>query len=178
MHITLIAAMDRNRVIGGNDGGIPWHLPRDTERFREFTNGKFLLLGRKTFEEMDGWFTNQIPIVLTRQVAYEASPGVSAQNVEEAISLAAERGAEELVVCGGAFVYSEALPYTDELYLTLIDAEIDGAARFPDYDSEAEWETVSRESFSPDPENVFSMEFVQLRRLHPSSLRPPRLHLI
>ncbi len=176
MHLTMIAAMTRNRVIGTGSGKIPWHLPRDTKHFRDFTNGKHLVLGRVTFEEMSGWFTNQTPIVLTRDKSYTPDHGLKAGSIDEAISEAAGMGAEEIAVCGGAEVYSEALPYADELFLTLIDASIEGGAYFPDYEDGIEWEEINREAFPSDDENEYAMTFLHLRRVHPSSLRPPRLH--
>ncbi|MEM1443021.1 MAG: dihydrofolate reductase [Verrucomicrobiota bacterium] len=178
MHLTMISAMDRERVIGKSDGRIPWHLPRDVDRFREFTRGKFLLLGRRTFAEMTGWFTDQTPIVLTRQENLVVENGWTVHDIEEAISTAAEQGAEELAVCGGAAIYTEALPYTDDLFLTKIETSVGEGTRFPDYESDIEWEEVQRENFPADEENEFAMSFLQLRRLHPSSLRPPRLHLL
>ncbi|MFV1995779.1 MAG: dihydrofolate reductase, partial [Verrucomicrobiales bacterium] len=76
MKISMIAAMDRNRVIGADRGGIPWNLPRDRRRFRSHAAGKHLLLGRRTFEEMKGWFEDQqTPIVLTHREGYD--PGMA-----------------------------------------------------------------------------------------------------
>lgn len=178
MKISMIAAMARNRVIGTGDGGIPWRLPRDTLHFRDYTAGKHLLLGRRTFGEMTGWFRAHIPIVLTRDERFEPAIGQVAHSVDEAITEAFEDGAPELVVCGGASVYRAALPYADELCLTLIDAEVEGEAVFPDYEAEIEWEKLSEESHPADAENAHPMTFVRLRRIRPSSLRPSRLHLL
>ena len=38
MHLALVAALDRNRAIG-RDNGLPWHLPDDLRRFRALTTG-------------------------------------------------------------------------------------------------------------------------------------------
>ena len=51
MRIAMIAAMDRNGVIG-IDGKIPWHLPADLLRFRELTMGKPVIMGRETLESI------------------------------------------------------------------------------------------------------------------------------
>lgn len=176
----MIAAMDRNRVIGKGEGGVPWHLPRDVARFRSFADGKHLLMGRRTFEEMKGWFTNQTPIVLTHQPDYRPVVGRRAHSVEEAVTEAFEDGAAELMVCGGASVYTLALPYADELLLTLVDAadSFENSVVFPDYLTDVEWETLSEDYFDADEENSLAMTFLHLRRLSPSSLRPGRLHLI
>ena len=176
MKITMVAALAHNRIIGTGTGGLPWNLPRDRARFREYTDGKHMLLGRKTFEEMNGWFTNQTPIILTSRSDYQADPGFTAHSVDEAITEAAEIGARELVVSGGASVYQAALPYADELVLTLVDADAEGEVVFPEYESEIEWETIFLQRFDPDAENEFPMTFLTLRRVSPSSLRPARLH--
>jgi dihydrofolate reductase len=168
MKVSMIAAMARGRVIGTGHGGIPWRLPRDARHFREYTAGHHMLLGRKTFEEMTGWFETQRPIVLTTKEDYEVSVagGRVARDVAEAIRIAAAAGEEELVVSGGARVYEAALPYADELVLTFVDAEVEGegTARFPDWEAEGEWEEVSREEVGADEENEFGMVFVRLRR--------------
>ena len=49
--ITLIAACSKNRVIGCN-GKIPWNIPTERDRFKELTKGKFVIMGRKSFEEI------------------------------------------------------------------------------------------------------------------------------
>ena len=68
--LTLIAAIDQNRLLA-NEHRIPWHLPRDIAHFRNYTKEKWLLLGRRTFEEMRGWFrAGHTPLVLTRHPDY------------------------------------------------------------------------------------------------------------
>lgn len=179
MHIIMIAAMDRNRVIGARGGGIPWTLPRDRERFRAFTEEKFLLVGRRTYEEMAGWFGSRTPVVLTTRRDFPAPEGgLVAHNVEAAISESAERGAEELVVCGGGQVYEATLPYADELLLTFIDTQSGGVVRFPDFNEKITWEMVSEDAFEADEANPYAMVFRRLRRVTPASLRPMRIHLI
>lgn len=182
----MIAAMDRHRVIGYPEGGLPWRLPEDVRRFRAYTEGKHLLLGRRTFQEMTGWFSTHFPIVLTHERGFETSgPGRVAHTVEEAVTEAFEAGAKELVVIGGAKSFVAALPYADELVLTAVDTEVADAKgrdleslpRFPDYLDGIEWETLSEEHCPIDEENPMAMTFRTLRRLRPSSLRPGRLHL-
>ena len=164
MKISMIAAMARNRVIGTGTGGIPWHLPRDAYHFRTYTAGKFMLLGRTTFEEMDGWFTTQTPIVLTRNTDYKPPLGFVADTVERARDIALEHGADELVISGGASVYRAGLPFADQLVLTFVDEDVMGGVHFPDYEAAAEWETVSEMRLEADDENAYAMTFVILRR--------------
>ncbi|MDB4617535.1 dihydrofolate reductase [Verrucomicrobiales bacterium] len=163
--ISMIAAMARNRVIGGKDGGIPWSLPRDSAHFRNYTAGKFMLLGRTTFEEMDGWFTTQTPVVLTRDFNFDVKEGFVADSVERAVSIAREQSASELVVSGGASIYQAALSFADELILTFVEAEVEGEHHFPGYEAVAKWEIVDEERFEADAENEFAMTFATLKRV-------------
>src|SRR6056297_752776 len=139
MLISLIAALDRNSLIGSEDGFIPWDLPRDKEHLRSYTAGNWMLLGRTTYEEMDSWFTTQIPIVLTSQTDYDARRVV--HSVPEAISLARSNGATELVVGGGGKVFATALPHADRLVITRIDKtfEVEKPVRFPEFESSGRW---------------------------------------
>jgi dihydrofolate reductase len=163
MKVSMICAMARNRVIGTGHGGIPWRLPRDSRHFRSYTQGHHMLLGRKTFEEMTGWFTTQTPIVLTRRRDYHPESARVVHSVPDAIEWARRAGDDELVVSGGASVYQEALPYADELVLTLV-AAVDGQTRFPDYETVGPWDEIGRERIQADDENEYAMSFVRLRR--------------
>jgi len=149
MVITLIAALARGRLIGSAAGRIPWDIPRDREHFRAYTAGKWLLVGRLTYEEMDGWFGERIPLVLTEEVAYPTdSPAHRAvSSVSMAIALARDHGAAELVVCGGASVYALSLPLADRLILTRIDldATVTAPVRFPDFETDPSWQRCYRE---------------------------------
>ena len=79
MKLSLIAAMDENKLIGSAEGGLPWQgIEQDRDHFRSYVEGKALLLGRKTFEEMKGWFdTAHRPYILTRDRNYV--PEISAK---------------------------------------------------------------------------------------------------
>jgi len=162
----MISAYAENRVIGGKNGGIPWHLPRDSTHFCGYTQNKYMLLGRRTYSEMTGWFTTQKPIVLTRNGSFANGDVLVAASVPDAIELAKAKGAEELVVSGGASVYAAALPFAERLVLTRIEANIPGGAHFPDYQASGGWETVSSEHFPADAENAYAMTFVELSRVH------------
>lgn len=143
MHVILVAALAEDRVIGAASGRIPWEHPRDREHFRARTSGAWLLLGSRTYREMEAWFGNRTPIVLTRQRAFRpAHPSHrTAPFPAAAIDLARANGAPELLVCGGAAVYAATLPFADRLVLTRIALRPDIAdpLRFPDFEASGEW---------------------------------------
>ncbi len=165
MTVSLIAALDRNRVIGSRSGGLPWRLPRDGKHFRRCTAGKPVVVGRRTFEEMRGWFGDRLPIVLTRNRDYVASDGAqTAPGIPEAIAVARASGSDELWVCGGGEVYAAALPYADRLVLTLIDAEVPGDVFFPPYAGDPAWVETGCVFYPADEEQAWPFRIVTLER--------------
>jgi len=140
--IAVVVAIGRNRELGKN-GKLLWHIPDDLKRFKELTKGHPIIMGRKTFESIVGYVGGPLPdrtnIVVTRQGPSLTLPaGVFvASSLEEAIEIAKRQpGADEIHIGGGAELYKQALPIVDKLYLTLIDAEGEADAFFPEYEKE------------------------------------------
>ena len=125
-----IAAMSLNRVIGA-DGKIPWHLPEDFKWFKKMTTGHVIVMGRKTFESIGKPLPNRTTIVLSR--AGFAHPGVTTVSNLSQIDLANET--RQVFICGGAEVYAQALPLCSDLYLTLVNREVQGDAFFPPFEN-------------------------------------------
>ena len=159
--VSIIAAMARDRVIG-LDNKLPWHLPSDLQHFKKTTMGKPMIMGRKTWESLPGILPGRPHIVVTRNPGYVARGATIANSLETAIEAAGD--AEEAMIVGGANLYAQALPIADRLYLTFIDADIEGDARFPDYD-ESEWELVEEERFSADEKNRWDYRFTEWVRI-------------
>ena len=128
--IAIIAAHDRNRVIG-RDGRMAWHIPGEQRRFRELTTGAAVVMGRRTWQEIGRPLPNRLNIVLSGDPAFSAPGCRVARSLEEAIALA---DGLDVYISGGAAVYAQALPLAERLYLTEIDASYPGDAYFPDFD--------------------------------------------
>lgn len=170
MKVSLIAAMDKNRVIGSNNE-LPWRLPSDLRRFKSVTMGKSVVMGRKTYESIGKPLVGRHNIVVTRDREYLAKGCTVVHSIDEAL-LAAE--GEEVMVIGGAQLYEQLLPRADRLYLTIIDAEFPGDAYFPAIDPDR-WQEVRREPNTPDKKNQYAFDFVVMER-RPNlvdSSRPP-----
>ena len=144
--VTLIAAVSDDGFIS-KGAGVPWELPEDKVHFRRYTAGKWLLLGRRTFEEMQGWFSDHTPLVMTRDERYEPAIGKRVSSVEEAVALAEERGQKELVVCGGGQIYAEAMPHAQRLVITRVADRLGAGVAFPKIDPQ-EWGLVKSEPLS------------------------------
>ena len=138
--LTLIAAMDQNGVIGA-DGGMPWHIPGDLRWFKQQTLNKPILMGRRTFESIGRARPKRRNLVLTRDAAFVADGVQRVGDIDTAISIAARDGAAELMVIGGAQVYTLALERASRLQLTRIESAYEGDTWFPEIDWSA-WELV------------------------------------
>jgi len=160
MIISLIAAMDRNRVIG-RDNAMPWHLPADLAHFKATTLGKPMLMGRKTFDSLGRPLPGRHNIVLTRAPEWRADGVSVAHDLDQAIELAGDQ--PELMIIGGATLYNTLLPRADRLYLTFIDTEIDGDTWFPAWDPD-EWQQHERDDHPADDRNPHPYSFVTLVR--------------
>lgn len=142
MHISLVAAMAANRVIG-HEGQMPWHLPSELKYFKEITMGKPIVMGRRTFESIGRPLPGRHNIVISRN-APDLPAGVTlVSSLDEALRAAAE--AEEIMVIGGGEIYRQFLPVATRLYLTEIDLEVDGDTWFPYYEPDKWVSTVLRE---------------------------------
>jgi dihydrofolate reductase len=127
MRLALIAAIARNGVIG-RGGTLPWHLPEDLKRFKRLTTGSAILMGRKTYESIGRPLPNRRNVVLSSH----AIPGVECYPTLES-ALAALGSADRIFVIGGGTLYAQLLERADELYLTLLDGDVEGDTTFPPY---------------------------------------------
>ncbi|WON77641.1 type 3 dihydrofolate reductase [Serratia sp. UGAL515B_01] len=154
MIISLIAALAADRVIG-MENAMPWHLPADLAWFKRNTLNKPVIMGRKTFESIGRPLPERHNIVLSSSPGSES--GVTwVTSLDEALVAAGD--AEEVMVMGGGRVYTQFLPHANRLYLTHIDAEVEGDTYFPDYEPD-EWETSFSEFHDADEMNSHSFCF-------------------
>jgi len=158
--LSLIAAMARNRVIG-KDNAMPWHLPADLKRFKTLTMGKPMIMGRKTWESLPGLLPGRPHIVVTRNPEYQTVGAQTASSLQQAIDLAG--AAEEIMIIGGGALYAQALPLAQRMYLSIIQADVEGDTWFPDY-AENDWQVIETTQVTSDEFNPFDCEFVTLQR--------------
>lgn len=168
MVISLVVAMDENRLIGA-DNRLPWRLPADLKHFRAVTMGHPIVMGRRTWESIGRPLPGRTSIVVTRQAAYEAEGAVVVDSPAAAKEAAGD--CDELMIIGGARLYEDVLADADRIYLTEIHAAFEGDTYFPEL-SQDEWACVSREDFDKDERNPWDYSFVVLERI-PGALPAP-----
>lgn len=139
--IILVLARASNGIIG-KDGGMPWHIPADLRHFKQVTNGRPMIMGRKTFDSLPGLLEGRRHIVLTRHIGWEEEGAEVVHSVEEALKLA---NGPHVCIIGGTEIFKLFLPIADRIELTEIAAKPDGDTQMAKFDK-AEWQEIARES--------------------------------
>jgi dihydrofolate reductase len=152
--------MAQNGVIG-RDNTLPWRLPADLKRFKAFTLGKPILMGRKTCESIGRALPGRANLVLTRDRSWSAAGVTVVHTVEQALEQAA--GSEELVAIGGAAIYRLVLPFARRIYLTHVHADVPGDTFFPEFDP-TQWADVECSVHPADERHAYPVTFVTLER--------------
>ncbi|WP_394181176.1 dihydrofolate reductase [Marinomonas posidonica] len=164
--LSLIVAMSTNRTIGINNS-LPWHLPNDLKYFKQATMGKPIVMGRKTFESIGKPLPGRRNIVITRDANFQADGIDVVSSLEQAIALGEDiclvNGQEEVMVIGGAQIYELALPRVDRLYITHVDADVEGDAFFPEVDWPS-FTLLAEESFAAEGHNPYDYRFSVYQR--------------
>lgn len=141
MKVVAIAAVAKNGVIG-SENALPWDIPEDMRFFRQSTKNHVVIMGRKTYDSMGKPLPHRENAVISRNVNWAPSePFVNQVKVfsstEGALSFYRSQYAEDaskiIFVIGGSQIYESAFEELDEVWLTEIDAVVDGDAVFPFY---------------------------------------------
>ncbi|QLB16150.1 dihydrofolate reductase [Mannheimia varigena] len=161
MKISVIVARTKNKVIG-KDNQMPWHLPVDLAWFRQNTVGKPVIMGRKTYESIGRLLPKRPNIILSRS-GFEVEGAYSAESLEQAVELAKIfANSDEIMIIGGGELFKQALPQADTLYLTEIQAEIEGDTFFEF--NEENWQLAEQKWSEIDENNPYRCRFMVLRR--------------
>jgi dihydrofolate reductase len=166
MVVSAIAALSKNRVIGKNND-LPWKLPDDMKFFMETTKGHHVIMGRKNYDSLRGKFKplpDRTNIVITRQSEFNAPGCIVLHDVKEGLLIANKNGERECFIIGGSEIYQLAMPHTNRLYLTEIDAVIEGDTYFPAF-SKDKWKELSRTHHAADDRHAYAFDFVVYEKI-------------
>lgn len=162
MKISVIVARTLNKVIG-KDNAMLWHLPVDLAWFRENTLGKPVIMGRKTYESIGRLLPKRPNIILSRS-GFAIDGAYSAISLEQAVELAKNfANSDEIMILGGGELFKQAMPFADKLYLTEIQANIEGDTFF-EFD-ETQWQQVAEKWSEIDEQNSYRCRFMILDKL-------------
>lgn len=164
MQISLIAAMAHNHVIG-KDNSMPWHMPADLAHFKQLTLGKPVVMGRRTFESIGRALPGRPNIVLSSQTDLPAVDGVTYyQQLSIALADLQQAGTVEVMIIGGATLYSAILSLAHRMYLTFIDTPVEGDTFFPSWEPK-EWQLQVEEKHPADENNPHPYAFRTYERV-------------
>ncbi len=156
--IIMVLARADNGIIG-RDGDLPWHLPIDLRRFKSLTQGKPMIMGRKTFDSLPGLLPGRRHVVLTRDSDWEADGAEVVHDLKAAIKLA---NAPHIIIAGGAEIYRMFLSHADRIELTEVHLEAQGDTYLNDLDLSA-FREIERETHEATKDNP-GFSFVTLKR--------------
>ncbi len=139
--ICIIAAMDKNRVIG-KDNKLPWRISDDLKNFKKLTTGNTVIMGRKTFESIGKPLPNRNNIVISTSMPQTA--GIDVCNSFEESIIKAKSYGKDIFIIGGAAVYEQAIPFADKMYISYVKGEYKGDVFFPEFDEKA-WHVENKE---------------------------------
>jgi len=144
MSVVIVAAIGRNNELG-KDNQLIWKIPEDMKFFKQLTTGKitknnskenYVVMGRKTFESLPGSLPERTMVVLSSKNLENNYDIECYHSIEEVLNRFQN---EDIYIIGGATIYEQFLPYTDEMYLTEIDSvDYEADAYFPYFETE-EW---------------------------------------
>ena len=166
--LSLVFARARNGVIG-KDGALPWRLKSDLALFKATTLFKPVIMGRKTWDSLPKKpLPGRLNVVLSRDGSFEPEQALVCETIGEALEIAREHaaddGAEEVCVIGGAAIFAEAWPKAKRLYITEVQAEMEGDVVLPAFD-ESLWRETRREEHPAGPDDDYPFVFRVLDRI-------------
>lgn len=131
--ISIIAAIGKNRELGrGND--LIWHIKEDLKNFKNLTMGKYIVMGKNTYESLPKHLEGRKYIVLSSSLS-EIENGLLFNDFNKLLEFIKDVD-EEVMIIGGASIYKLFLPFADKLYLTEIESEEKADVYFPDFNKE------------------------------------------
>jgi dihydrofolate reductase len=140
--ISIVVAAATNNAIG-KEGRLPWHLPNDMKHFKNITWGMPVVMGRKTFESLGKVLQGRKNIVITRQPGWKKDGTVAVKNIDDALFVAKETDAKEVMVIGGGEIYRALFSKAKRIYLTRVEAEPEADTFFPPLNPK-EWRLISQ----------------------------------
>ncbi len=156
MIISHVVALSNNNVIGVNND-LPWKLKSDLAHFKNYTNKKIIVMGRKTFDSIGRPLPNRINYVISRKKIEIKDVSVF-NSVESAIKSAHNESQEinsnEIVIIGGGYIFKDTLNIVNKLVLTRVDCNIEGDVFYPAIDL-SNWKLESSKKIKKSQEDEY-----------------------
>jgi len=151
-----IVAVDEKWGIG-REGELLFSIPEDMRFFKSVTEGKVVVMGRRTFESLPGGkpLKNRVNIVLTSgmtptggkttplQARYEERV-IVCNSLDQLFEAVGEYDPDDVFVIGGQNLYEQLLGQCSRVFVTKVGREKKADRWFPDLDSLDGWAAESK----------------------------------
>ncbi len=154
--------MDKNHVIGSNND-LPWRLPKDLRFFKEKTTGQTIIMGRKTFDSMNGPLPNRRNVILTKSELPTSDNLEVIKDIHTIYEWNEEHPDIEYFVIGGGNIFEQVIHHADRMYITWIDHRFQGDTYFPSFSTE-DWILSSKVKGERNETNPYEYYFLQYDR--------------
>ena len=121
MIISHLVAVSNNNVIG-KDNDLPWKLKKDLLHFKNYTIGKTVLMGRKTFESIGRPLPDRTNFIISNTLSNVEGAFIY-KDLNSAINNVPD--GQEVVIIGGGYLFRESINYFNKLVITLVDCVIE-----------------------------------------------------
>ena len=163
MTISLVVAASKNNAIG-KDNKLLWCLPNDMKFFKNVTWAMPVVMGRKTFEALGKPLKGRKNIVITHRTDWNVEGTIPVRSLEDAQFLVKNMDINEMMVIGGGEIYRLAFARTNRIYMTRVDAILEGDTYFPEIDAKT-WKLVSKKDHEPDQHHKYAYSFEVWERI-------------
>jgi dihydrofolate reductase len=158
--MNLIAAVDNNWAIGYKNSLLV-KIPNDQKQFGEMTEGKVIVMGRKTLETFPQKqpLKNRVNIILTRDKGFTQKDAVVLHSIDELMEELKKYKDDDVYVIGGESIYEQLMPYCNTAHITKIDYEYQADAYLQNLDKSNDWRLVAES----DEQTYFNLEYYFLK---------------
>jgi len=167
INISAIIATSLNYTIG-KDGKLPWHLPKDLQRFKNLTYGHHIIMGRNTFESIGRILPNRKNIIISTTLNYSDYQNENIkvfENISTALKFVLEKRDYPFII-GGEQILRTALPFIDKIYLTQVKEYIDGDTKFPIQEFNLyKWRLIEHSKHYQDNNHHYDFDFKTLDKI-------------
>ena len=154
MIISHLVAVSNNNVIG-KDNDLPWKLKKDLLHFKNYTIGKTVLMGRKTFESIGRPLPDRTNFIISNTLSNVEGAFIY-KDLNSAINNVPD--GQEVVIIGGGYLFRESINYFNKLVITLVDCLIeDGDIFYPEIDLR-NWKLEKEDVVKKDHDNEYNFK--------------------
>jgi dihydrofolate reductase len=161
MGISLIVAYSKKDYSIGLNNQLLWNLPNDMKHFKNITMNKVIVMGRKTYQSIGRILPNRMNVILTRNDDFKVDGAMILNSKDDVLELSKTQKSDILVI-GGAEIYSQFMDVASIIYATEVDFNETGDSFFPKIGDE--WVIENKVENKRDWKHYYDYNFITYKR--------------